>query len=229
MHNKNLHKLYQDLYNESCKKILNEDYSIDLNIDNPSDKRFGLTVIIKPQMEIQKNIKSFLNELKNIEPEQYYYSNADLHVTVLSIISCYEGFNLEDINVNDYSKIITESLAAINEFEIEFKGITASDSAVLIQGYPNAKTVDQIRENLRINFRKSSLQSSIDSRYTLTTAHITVLRFREKLNDVSQFINYLEKYKDYNFGTSKVNTLHLVYNDWYQREEIVQKLAEFKI
>jgi hypothetical protein len=106
MHNKNLHKLYQNLYNESCQKIGNEDYSIDLNIDNPLDKRFGLTLVIKPQIEIQNTIQNFLKELKEIEPEQYYYSNSDLHVTVLSIISCYEGFNLADITVSEYAKII---------------------------------------------------------------------------------------------------------------------------
>lgn len=229
MHNKNLHKLYQDLYNDSCQKIVNEDYSIDLNIDNLLDKRFGLTLIIKPQIEIQNSIQNFLKELKEIEPEQYYYSNSDLHVTLLSIISCYEGFNLADISVSEYARIISKSLESINEFEIEFKGITASDSAIMIQGYPNTEALNKIRENLRINFGESSLQKSIDSRYPLTTAHITVVRFRKKLNDVTQFINCIEKHKDYNFGISKVNTLELVYNDWYQREEIVQKLVEFKI
>lgn len=229
MHNQNLHKLYHDLYHQSSQKILNNEYLIDTDIDNPLDKRLGLTVVIKPQIEIQNSIQNFLNELKNIEPEQYYYSNSDLHVTVLSIISCYDGFNLADITVSEYSKIISKSLESVNEFEIEFKGITASDSAIMIQGFPTAATLHQIRENLRINFGKSSLQKSIDSRYPLTTAHITVLRFRKKLNNVSQFINCIEKYRDYDFGTSKVSTLDLVYNDWYQREEIVQKLAEFKI
>jgi 2'-5' RNA ligase len=229
MHNKNLHKLYNDLYNESSQKILNENYSIDSNIDNPADKRFGMTLVIKPEIETKNKIQNFLNELKTIEPEQYYYSNPDLHVTALSIISCYEGFNLADITVSEYSKIIAESLESLCEFEIEFKGITASDSAIMIQGYPKTKTLNEIRENLRSNFGKSSLQKSIDRRYPLTAAHITVLRFRKKLNDASQFINYIEKYRDYDFGTSKINKLDLVYNDWYQRKEVVQKLAEFDI
>lgn len=208
---------------------MNDEYSIDSNIHNPLDKRFGLTLLIKPQIEIQNNIQNFLTELRNTEPGQYYYPNSDLHVTTLSIISCYEGFNLKDITISDYSKIIIESLESINEFEIEFRGVTASDSAIMIQGVPKTETLHQIRENLRINFGKSSLQKSIDSRYPLTTAHITVLRFSEKLNNAGQFINCIEKYRNHDFGTSKVSTLDLVYNDWYQRKEVVQQLAEFKI
>lgn len=229
MDNTNLHKLYNDLYNQSRQKILNENYSVDLNIDNPADKRYGMTLVIKPEIETKIEIQNLLNELKKIEPEQYYYSNPDLHITALSIISCYEGFNLADITVSEYSEIITKSLQSVSEFEIEFKGITASESAVMIQGFPKTETLNEIRENLRINFGKFSLQKSIDRRYPLIAAHITVLRFRKKLNDVSQFINCIEKYRDYDFGTSKINKLDLVYNDWYQREEIVQKLAEFDI
>ena len=225
----NLHKLYTDLYNESYQKILNEDYSIDLNIDNPADKRFGLTLLIKPQIETKNKIQNFLTELKDIEPQQYYYSNADLHITALSIISCYDGLSLSDINVSEYSKTIAKSLESVSEFEIEFKGITASESAIMIQGFPKTETLNEIRENLRSNFGKSSLQKSIDRRYRLTAAHITVMRFRKKLNDASQFINYIEKYRDYDFGTSKISKLDFTYNDWYQREEVVQKLAEFKI
>lgn len=225
----NLNKLYTDLYNESYQKILNEDYSIDLNIDNPADKRFGLTLLIKPQIETKNKIQNFLTELKDIEPQQYYYSNADLHITALSIISCYDGLSLSDINVSEYSKTIAKSLESVSEFEIEFKGITASESAIMIQGFPKTETLNEIRENLRSNFGKSSLQKSIDRRYPLTAAHITVMRFRKKLNDASQFINYIEKYRDYDFGTSKISKLDFTYNDWYQREEVVQKLAEFKI
>lgn len=225
----NLHKLYTDLYNESCQKILNEDYSIDLNIDNPADKRFGLTLLIKPQIETKNKIQNFLTELKDIEPQQYYYSNADLHITALSIISCYDGLSLSDINVSEYSKTIAKSLESVSEFEIEFKGITASESAIMIQGFPKTETLNEIRENLRSNFGKSSLQKSIDRRYPLTAAHITIMRFRKKLNDASQFINYIEKYRNYDFGTSKISKLDFTYNDWYQREEVVQKLAEFKI
>jgi 2'-5' RNA ligase len=229
MDNTNLHNLYNDLYNQSREKILTDNYSIDLNIDNPADKRFGMTLVIKPEIETKKKIQNFLEELKYIEPQQYYYSNADLHLTALSIISCYDGLSLADITISEYSKIIAKSIESLSEFEIEFKGITASESAIMIQGYPKTETLNEIRENLRSNFGKSSLQKSIDRRYPLTAAHITVMRFRKKLNDARQFINCIEKYRDYDFGTSKINKLSLVYNDWYQRDEIVQKLAEFKI
>jgi len=229
MHNKKLNKIYQDLYHQACLKILGGDYSVDKNIDNALDQRFGITLLIRPQLEVKNTIQNFLKELKAIEPEQYYYPNSDLHITVLSIISCYVGFNLENISVDEYSKIISKSLESINEFEIEFKGITASESAIMIQGFPKDKTLNSIRENLRTHFYQSDLQQSMDKRYPLITAHLTVVRFKEKLKDVARFMNCIKKYKDDDFGISKVERLHLVYNDWYQREKKVQVLKEFKI
>lgn len=44
-----------------------------------------------------------------------------------------------------------------------------------------------------------------------------------------QFLNSLEEFKEYDFGTSKIDNLELVYNDWYQREEKVQRLDQFEI
>ncbi|PKB15355.1 2'-5' RNA ligase family protein [Flavobacterium sp. 5] len=229
MHNKKLNKVYQDLYHQAYPKILKGEYSIDEKIDNALDQRFGMTLLIRPQIEVKNDIQKFLNELKILEPEQYYYPNSDLHITVLSIISCYVGFNLENISVSEYSKIISKSLESINEFEIEFKGITASESAIMIQGFPKDNTLNTIRENLRDNFSQSILQQSIDKRYPLITAHITVIRFKEKLKDVASFMNYIEKYKNHDFGTLKVDSLYLVYNDWYQKKQKVQQLMKFKI
>lgn len=229
MHNKKLNKIYQDLYHEACPKILREEYSIDKNIDNVADQRFGMTLVIRPQIEVKNAIQNFLKELIYLEPEQYYYPNSDLHVTALSIISCYVGFNLDNISVDEYSKIISKSLESINDFEIEFKGITASESAIMIQGFPKDKTLNTIRENLRVNFGQSNLQQSMDKRYPLITAHLSVVRFKEKLNDVARFMSCIERYKNHDFGISKVDSLQLVYNDWYQRKQKVLQLSNFKI
>ncbi|MGE0079459.1 MAG: hypothetical protein AB7S48_16480 [Bacteroidales bacterium] len=39
----------------------------------------------------------------------------------------------------------------------------------------------------------------------------------------------VEKYRDYYFGISTVDSLELAFNDWYQRKECVKELFSFEL
>jgi 2'-5' RNA ligase len=219
---------YTALYNESIEKIVTNTYQIDNQIDSLSDRRFGITLLIRPDSQTKKNIQNFLDELKQIDPEQYYYPSSDIHITVLSIISCYDGFDLATISIPDYVAIIEKSLVGIQDVAINFQGVTASPSAIMLQGFTNSNSLDNLRNNLRTNFTNSGLQESIDKRYSINTAHSTVARFRKEISHKEKLIAILEKYRNFDFGKFKVEKYHLVYNDWYQRKEFVKELHEFQ-
>jgi 2'-5' RNA ligase len=219
---------YNKLYRDSIAKIANGNYEIDRLIDSDADNRFGVTLVIRPDAATNHNIQQFLTEAKLIEPDQYYYQNADIHITLMSIISCYNGFDLENINVQDYIKLIQQVLAKHKSFKIQFKGLTASPSCILIQGFLT-NTLNEIRDELRKTFKNSDLQQSIDKRYTIQTAHSTVIRFRSELKNQTALINLIEKYREFDFGTFEIKQIELVYNDWYQREKFVKKLHTFSL
>lgn len=225
----NLTEHYNQLYKKSSKAILTEKYKLDLQINNPSDSRFGLTLLIRPSETIKANIQLFLEEIKAIEPNQYYYPDSDIHITVMGIISCYEGFTLDQINIPEYIDLIEQSLVELDQIEIEFRGLTASPSAIMIQGFPTDESLNIFRNKLRESFKNSTLEQSIDSRYTIAAAHSTVMRFQEKLENTKQLIQVAEKFRDYNFGKFQVKKLELVYNDWYQRERNTIHLADFNL
>lgn len=220
---------YKNLYDTSMAKIADNNYVVDGLIDSNQDQRFGITLLLRPSEEIKNNIQQFLSPLKRIEPKQYYYDNSDIHITVLSIISCYNGFQINDININDYIKIIEKSLAKKPNLEITLQGLTASPSCIMLQGFTNNDTLNAMRDNLRENFKNSALQQSIDQRYAIQTAHSTVVRFRNKLTNKTEFIKFIETHKNNTFGTFKVKNLELVYNDWYQRKQYVKTLATFNL
>ncbi|RED23562.1 hypothetical protein BD847_2622 [Flavobacterium cutihirudinis] len=225
----NLQEHYNQLYKKSSEAILEGNYNLDSQINNTSDSRFGLTLLIRPSQEIKANIQLFLDELKTIEPEQYYYPDSDIHITVLSIISCYEGFTLDKIKVEDYIEIVQNSLTDLDKIKIEFRGITASPSAIMIQGFPTDESLNVLRDKLRENFKKSPLEQSIDSRYSISTAHSTVMRFQEPLQNPKKIIEIADKFRHYDFGKFTAENLELVYNDWYQREENTIHVKDFNL
>jgi len=229
MNREKLDKVYLNLNDKAYAEILSDNYSIDDLIDSPTDQRFGLTILIRPNDNLKIEIENVLNKIREVEPEQYYYPKSDLHVTTLSIISCYSGFDISNISIDQYSEIILKSLKDIENFEIEFKGIILANSGILIKGYPTNNSLNLLRKKLRTNFKQVNLEQSIDSRYLITTAHITALRFRKKLKNKKTFLNLVGQFKECNFGNSKVEYFELVYNDWYQKTENVTILNQFKI
>lgn len=225
----NLTEHYKELYESSIRLIENGDYKTDLLIDSPADRRFGITLLIRPPENIKNRIQVFLKDLKQVDPSQYYYPNSDIHITVMSIISCYEGFQLDQISIPNYVDLIKESLSGIDRFEIKYKGITASNSGIMIQGFPENDNLNNLRNNLRKKFKNSDLEQSIDKRYSIQTAHSTALRFRKKLQNKNEFLKILERYKNADFGSFEVKELELVFNDWYQRERNSKLLEKFRI
>ncbi|MCD0471555.1 2'-5' RNA ligase family protein [Flavobacterium sp. JAS] len=223
----NLQEHYNELYKKSSEAILDGNYKLDSQINDQSDSRFGVTLLIRPNEVIKANIQLFLDELKAIDPLQYYYPDSDIHITAMSIISCYEGFSLDKVSIPDYVEIIQKSLIDLNEIKIEFRGVTASPSAIMIQGFPTDESLNNLRDKLRENFKKSTLEQSIDSRYAISTAHVTVIRFQEKLQNPEKLVAITGKFRDFDFGTFTVDKIELVYNDWYQRERNTIQLADF--
>ncbi|MCH4553742.1 2'-5' RNA ligase family protein [Aestuariibaculum lutulentum] len=225
----NLKEHYSNLYDSSIEKIKNDTYEIDDLIESKNDNRFGITLLLRPSEAVKANIQTFLSELKAIEPNQYYYESSDIHITVMSIISCYTGFQLNQINIQDYIEVIKQSLIESPNIEIRFKGLTASPSCIMLQGFMNNEALNSLRDNLRQNFQNSTLEQSIDKRYAIQTAHSTVVRFKNKLEYKDAFLKTIETFKDKDFRTFKVNELELVYNDWYQKEALVEKLFQFEL
>ncbi len=220
---------YRRLYQASIKKIEEDAYQTDLLIGSPNDKRYGITLLVRPPQIIKSKIELFLDDLKEIDPFQYYYPSTDIHITVISIISCYKGFELGQITVSDYARLIRDAIGEFGKFSIKFQGVTASDSSIMIQGFPENATLTDLRNQLRSTFKSSTLEQSIDKRYILQTAHSTVVRFREKFTNREKFINVLERYKNSEFGTFEVNELELVFNDWYQSEKKSKLLEKFQL
>jgi 2'-5' RNA ligase len=220
---------YEKLFNETKQKVLQNNFEVDNLIDYKNDNRYGITLVIVPSESIKENIQVFLKELKLIEPDQYYYRNSDIHITVMSIISCYEDFTLNKIKVEDYLEVIKKSVENIKSFSIEFTGVTASPSAVMIQGFPSNNNLNIIRDNLRNYFNSINLEKSLDKRYAIQTAHSTVVRFRKEVSKKDSFLEILEKYRNFKFGQFEVNEMNFVANDWYQKNEKVKLIEKLKL
>ena len=99
----------------------------------------------------------------------------------------------------------------------------------MLRGYPNDDTLNRFRDWLRDAFRNSPLRQTLDQRYTLQTAHSTVVRFRRPFKDTDAFLSALESCREQDFGSFRLERMELVLNDWYQRRENTRELGRFQL
>jgi 2'-5' RNA ligase len=220
---------YDQLWQAAAAHLAKGCCETDALLDDPADSRRGITLIARPPGAVKAAIQDLLEPLRNLEPDQYYYPAPDLHLTILSLISCHPGFTLNQVAPQAYIQVVREALQDVAAFEIEFKGVTASPSCVMVQGFVADTELSKVRQNLRSAFQDGGLFHTIDSRYPLQTAHSTVVRYRKPLRQPQSFLEKLQTLRTKDLGTWRVQELELVFNDWYQRQALTQTLATFRL
>lgn len=223
----NLEEHYDKLWEQSLLKFNKQAFEFDDLIDSEDDTRYGVTLLARPSNRVKQNITELLDRIRAVAPNQYYYPQSDLHLTVLSIISCYPGFSLDQIDASKYIEIIQSVIDSISPFHIQFRGLTASASCILIQGFPENNQLETLRDRLRTKFKQSDLQHSIDKRYQLQTAHLTAIRFKKPFADANAFVETVSSLRNLDFGSCEINQLELVANDWYQQKSKVELIDKF--
>lgn len=225
----NLQSFYDNLNDQSLQKIFSENVDCDHHLLDSNDDRRGITLIIRPPAEFAAEIACIIEDLFPVIPEQYLYPISDLHITVLSIISCTNQFKLHDIQSRDYIDLIRQAIKDVPPFTLSFEGIITSPSALLIKGYSEEPSLQLLRNKLRDQFKVSGLRHSIDSRYPIQTAHMTFLRYVNPIADIKSFSNKLEQFESAYMGSFQVNEMELVFNDWYQRKNNQIRLRQFPL
>lgn len=222
-----LEQHYELLHRQAMDKINSSGFEFDPLIDDASDSRRGLTLLFRPDNLVLGRIQGFLSTVSEVDPDQFFYRNPDIHVTVMPIISCYNGFEFGKVDTEAYKSLIGRCLKQIRSFKVVFRGVFFSPSCIIVKGYPLDSTLGQIRENLRNEFSRVSLEQSLDGRYVLRTAHSTIVRFKSPVRKPERMEELVTVNSDLDFGVSTIRKLSFVYNDWYQRHEKVTLLHDF--
>ncbi|EWH08982.1 hypothetical protein DS2_14899 [Catenovulum agarivorans DS-2] len=199
-------------------------------LNDTNDSRRGITALAylnQAEPPVAKQITNFQDTIRNIEPEQYYYPVDELHLTVLSVISCIAGFQLSDIEDQAYADIFQSVFASAQPIELEYRGISASANCIVIQGFPVDTALENLRNKLRTLLAKSGLRVTFDSRYKLVTAHSSVIRFRKPINNGRKLFELCQQYRNHHFGNVILKDFELVFNNWYQNLAVTKTLAKY--
>lgn len=204
-----LEEHYAKILEQNRNKILSGGIGDNYLLSPDTDTRMALVLAIRISNPICRNITGYLEELKAVEPNLYYYPASDFHITVLDLLCGMPGRTIPD-NIADYIACIKECACQISPFGITFNGATMSDNAVLIKGYYEY-ALEKFRQLLRQAMKTYNL--SLEERYETFSSHITVVRIPEHLTNPDKFLACIADKRP--FGEMQVTSFELVFHNWY--------------
>jgi 2'-5' RNA ligase len=224
-----MHKLYDRLWSAGLRRIRAGTVELDrvLQAQTP-DQRRGLTLIARPSPAVRKYVAGWLRELQGLEPDQYYYADAEFHVTILSLFTATVDAAPFFAQREGFVAAVDAALMNLRPVRISFEGVTASPGTVMVQGFFKTDSLNELRERLRHQLQVRGLAQGVDERYRLETAHMTVVRFRVPLRQSAKFARALEQARHRWFGVTTVKSLVLVENDWYMSRQCTRTLRRFR-
>ena len=193
------------------------------------DLRRGLTVVARPLAVVRRRVAEFLREVGRLEPDQYYYAVSELHVTVLSLFTATVEHEPFFAQKERYKSAVAAALKSFAPICIVFEGVTASPGTVMIQGFLENESLNELRDRLRCQLRACGLGQGLDERYRLRTAHTTVARFRSPLSNSGRFGTALEATRRRAFGETTVRGLSLVEHDWYMSHRATKIVKRYRL
>lgn len=183
----------------------------------------GLTVIARPGPALAARCAAAQERIAAAGgPAQILQAQADLHLTVLSLFSVTEEFAPHLTHRDAYAAGTRAAVAGLPPFDVDFTGITISRGAVVACGFPRDDTLAVLRSRLRDALRARGLGATLDQRYRLVTAHMTLMRFAAPPHDPARLTAALAELRDAPLGTMRVDALELVVNDWYMSTEALE-------
>ncbi|PML57364.1 2'-5' RNA ligase family protein [Vibrio lentus] len=228
-----IQSIYDDMWQRFESALKHNEYELDPYLsDLENDTRRGITALAylnQGNCSTVNEIIRFQKEVRELEPEQYYHPSNELHLTVLSVISCLPEFALTEIDVNSYIDVFRSALKNSGKIEIRYQGVSASPSCIVIQGFPASDTLERLRNELRTQLTEAGVRVTFDSRYKLVTAHSSIIRFKAPLNDAQQLLALCQRYRNHDFGRVVLEDFELVFNNWYQNLDVTMSLAKYRV
>lgn len=167
-----------------------------------------------------------ISGFREVEPDQYYYPESDIHVTVFEFVSVRSDFRNYEKDIGAFEEVCTEALREVGPFEIALLGTVFTRTSGILAGYDD-DILTEIRDGIRNRSRARGIAPL--ERYRSESAHISFMGYRAELRDRRGFLKLAKATRDLDLGTMTVRRLELVEHDWLNRIGERTLLREYEL
>jgi hypothetical protein len=208
-----LETIYDDLWSRG-RWALTSGHLVCDPLPAPGTSRWGLSAVFRPWSSAFADCAAACAEL--IGPRGVVYGEDNLHVTLRS----FEGWRSEVGSEDEALPVYRDALASIVADgpapRVRFRGLTASASGVLVQGWP-LDDVQALRTRLHAVLHDRLLAAGLPmtgpeaSRGDLRrTVHATLAMYGPTVAEPHALSAFVERHRETDFGEQRFETVWLV-------------------
>jgi len=138
------------------------------------DQRYGLNIICRPSEELRWAGVEIQEQMKRAEPDQYYYPEADLHLTLLEICHSCSREELSVI-VEQFGNAIPLLFHSVDDIQLDLPEVIFDSHACALAFLPCDNNLQCCRTAFVEILEESGI--SLRSRYLPNSAHVTLMRY----------------------------------------------------
>jgi len=201
---------------------------VDMQKDYANNKQITLTSVVFLPKNITDSItKNIINPLQRIEPNQYFYPAASMHLTIKNIRTIHEPPIFNESDVNKVNKLFNDIIPKFQPFEFKVEDVLIFPTSISVMAYS-----DDILQKLVLALDNGLKEIGVsdDKKYlsdSVFWGNITVCRFTEKPSDL--FIAEVKKMRNLKIGKFKVENINLITCNAVCRENSKKIIAEYKL
>ena len=223
-------RIFADIFASAVSYWSRDNLRIDpFLLDKTRDNRFGLSLIVRPAGELREKFAGIQTELRGILGNQYDYPGSDFHLTVLTLVSCVDGFRSAPQEEEKYIRCLSPVLSLERPFRLTFRGVCASADSVFFKLADGYSRLNALREGLRRVISGQGLDSAMDKRYRLEAGHVTGTRFIRRSDRIPALLEFLKANAGREMGSMEVGSIELVNNDWFMSASKSRILKSFPL
>lgn len=184
--------------------------------DFEDDDRMCLTYLYVLPDVLKAKIRPIIDELRKVDPNQYYYKDDSLHMTIQCIRQIADSPNFTQGDVAAVSSL-SEHITSHKPLSLDMDGLFMMPTSLGIRCFHDQESHDFIH-----SLRNKLVEIGVpdDKKYfddKTIVANMTLCRFYNKPNE--KFLETFNKLKSINFGKLNVDKIHLVStNGIFQKE-----------
>ncbi len=153
--------------------MIDPDLANELRTPN-TDQRCGINFVCRPTTDIRNVIAGIQKHLKDVEPEQYYYPEVDIHLTLLEMSHSRTPQEVIEI-ANDLTPKLFSLFQGVEGFTLYSPELSLDRLGCAITFLPSNDQLQLTRDLLATRLRNCGM--SLEPRYKATSAHISIMRY----------------------------------------------------
>jgi hypothetical protein len=176
------------------------------------EPRWGVSAVLRPAGQTAASMMQLIAELGLLADEGHlWYAESGLHTTIRSIEPFRTIVPGDDKAVAGYFGVLVRVAGVTPHIGIEYRGVIASPSGILVRGLPQSAALQECRERLHAEIHDKVPANAMELKSRRVTAHVSLGVFRNsRLRRGRQLSDYVKCRKDLPLGLVTYDRIDLV-------------------